>query len=348
MIGEGTYPQGDPSDVDSPEHQALALEVAQKSIILLKNEGNLLPLDLDSLGSIALIGPNANVAQMDGKGSSVVKSFYMITPREGIQDRAPDVAISYVRGCDINSNKVDGFAAAVDAAQDPDVDVVIFVGGLDATQEGENVDALIYAFYPGQEGGNAIADVLFGNVNPGGKLPVSMPVDDSQLPKWSELDFSNDLLDGFGYRRYDALGTIPQYAFGYGLSFTTFEYGNLSIIPTSADGDAIISVGVDVTNTGARTGDEVAQLYLGCEDHPLPMPVKQLRGFRRITLAPGETRRVTFELRPEELSFWSVAEGSFRVKAGTYTVRVGGASDNLPLDGTFRLDDSVLYDSLTG
>jgi len=140
IIGEGAYPQGDPSDVNSPEHQALALEVAQKSIILLKNEGNLLPLAPNSLNTIALIGPNANVAQMDGKGSSVVKPFYMIIPREGIQDRAPDVTINYVRGCDINSSKNDDFAAAIDAANAPGVDVVIFVGGLDATQEGENVD----------------------------------------------------------------------------------------------------------------------------------------------------------------------------------------------------------------
>lgn len=107
-------------------------------------------------------------------------------------------------------------------------------------------------------------------------------------------------------------------------------------------------MGVDVTNTGARAGDEVVQLYLSYGNHPLPMPVKQLRGFRRITLPPGETRRVTFQLGPEELSFWSVEDESFRVEAGTCMVGVGGSSDDLPLSGAFQLDASVLYDSVTG
>ena len=391
----GDYPPGDPGDVCSQEHRALALEVAQKSIVLLKNGDHILPLTRTMPITIALIGPSADVARLDGTGSSVVEPCHAITPKQGLENRAvPTVTILYARGCDINSEDTSSFPAAIDAARK--ADYVVFVGGLDNTQEGEGRDrmcgsvqlpgqqqalinalaavnpnvivvlesggivaleqcfdsikGLIYAFYPGQEGGNAIADVLFGNVNPGGKLPVTMPISDTQLPDWNDLDFTNDVVDGFGYRRFDSLGLTPQYAFGYGLSYTTFGYGNLAVTPTVASGDTPIHVSVDMTNTGSISGDEVVQLYLSVDFDPVadavvPMPVKQLRGFERVTLAPEQTKTVTFTLGPEEFSFWSVSDDSFRVEAGTYTIQVGGSSDNLPLSRTFRLTSSVLYDS---
>jgi beta-glucosidase len=392
------YPPGDPSDVCSQEHRDLALEVAQKSIVLLKNEEDILPLNENELDSIALIGPSADVAQLDGIGSSVVEPCYAVTPRRGIENCAAGVTIRYAKGCDINSDDTSGFPAATDAARNSDV--VIFVGGLDGTQEGEeldrasgsiqlpgqqqalinelaavnpniivvlesggivaleqcfdNIKGLVYAFYPGQEGGNAIADILFGDVNPGGKLPVTMPRNDAQLPAWDDLDFAGDVVDSFGYRRFDSLRLTPQYAFGYGLSYTTFEYGNLIVTPISASGDTTILVSVQVTNTGEIAGDEVVQLYLSTDfENPrvrtvIPMPVKQLRGFERVTLSPGQTESVTFALGPEELSFWSVSDDSFRVEAGTYTIHMGGSSDNLILSGTFELNPPVLYDSTTG
>jgi len=387
------YPPGNPDDVCSQEHRDLALEVAQKSIVLLKNEDNLLPLDKTKPITIALIGPSADVARLDGRGSSVVEPCYAFTPKQGIENRTSGfpVSIIYAKGCDINSDDESGFQEAITAAMNSDV--VIFVGGLDDTQEGEELDrlsgsvqlpgkqpklinelakvnpnvivvlesggivaleqcfnsirGLIYAFYPGLEGGNAIADVLFGNVNPGGKLPVTMPRNDDQLPAWSDLNFTNDVVDGFGYRRFDSRGWVPQYPFGYGLSYTTFDYGNLTVTPAVASGDTSILVSVNVTNTGERTGDEVVQLYLSF-DATVAMPVKQLRGFKRIALTPGQTKTVTFTLGPEELSFWSICDDSFRVEAGTYTVRVGGSSGNLPLSGTFEFTSSVVYDSATG
>jgi len=394
----GDYPPGDPSNVCSQEHRDLALEVAQKSIVLLKNEGHILPLNEDELGSIALIGPSADVSRLDGIGSSVVEPCYAIPLKQGIENRAAGVTIHHAKGCDINSDDTSGFPAAIEAARNSDV--VVLVGGLDGTQEGEELDrasgsiqlpgqqqalinelaavnpnvivvlesggivaleqciqnirGLIYAFYPGQEGGNALADILFGNVNPGGKLPVTMPRNDDQLPAWNDMDFTNDVVDGFGYRRFDSLGLTPQYAFGYGLSYTTFEYGNLIVTPTSTSGETPILVSVDVTNTGEITGDEVLQLYLSTDfvnpkaREVVPMPVKQLRGFERVPLAPGQTEPVTFTLGPEELSFWSISDDSFRVEAGTYTARVGGSSDNLLLSETFELTSSVLYHSATG
>ena len=396
----GSYPPGNPDDVCSQEHRNLALQVAQESIVLLKNEDNILPLDKTRPMTIALIGPSADVARLDGIGSSVVEPCYAFTPRQGIENRTLGfpVTIVYARGCDIDSDDTSGFSAAIEAAQE--ADVVVFVGGLDDTQEGEgldraggsvqlpgqqqllinalaaanpniivvlesggvvaleqcfeNIKGLIYAFYPGQEGGNAIADVLFGDVNPSGKLPVTMPRNDDQLPSWNDLNFTGDVVDGFGYRRSDSLELTPQYAFGYGLSYTTFEYGNLIVTPTSTSGDTPVLVSVDLTNTGSITGDEIVQLYLSVDfaspnaNAIVPMPVKQLRGFKRIKLVPGQTKTVTFTLGLDELSFWSICDDRFRIEAGTYTVQVGGSSDTLPLSRTFDLTSSVLYDSATG
>ena len=392
------YPAGDPSDVCSQEHRDLALEVAQKSIVLLKNEADILPLNENELDSIALIGPSANVAQLDGLGSSVVEPCYAVTPRQGIEIRAPGVTINYAKGVDINSDDTSGFPAAIEAARNSDV--VVFVGGLDDTQEGEerdrvsgsvqlpgqqqslinelaavnpnvivvlksggivalehsihNIKGLVYAFYPGMEGGNALADVLFGNVNPGGKLPVTMPHNDDQLPDWGDLDFSNDEVNGFGYRKVDSLELSPQYPFGYGLSYSSFEYGQLAVTRNLAAAGPSILVSVKVTNGSEIAGDEVVQLYLSVDFADpkaraiVPMPVKQLRGFERVELAPEQTKTVTFVLGPEELSFWSISDDSFRLEAGVYTVRVGGSSDNLPLSGAFELTSPMLYDSVTG
>ncbi len=396
----GNYPLGNPADVCSPEHRALALKVAQESIVLLKNQDHILPLDKTRPLTIALIGPSANVAQLDGRGSSEVDACYAYTPKQSIENRTFGFPINivYAKGCDINSADTSGFDQAQAAAQA--ADVVVFVGGLDNTQEGEELDrvggsvqlpgqqqalinalaavnpnlvvvlesggvvaleqsianskGLIYTFYPGQEGGNALADILFGDVNPSGKLPVTVPRNDAQLPAWDDLDFSGDLVAGFGYRRFDSLGLPSQYAFGYGLSYTTFEYGNLTVTPAAATAATPIHASVVVTNTGARTGDEIVQLYLSVDFASpdarkiVPLPVKQLRGFQRITLVPGQSTTVTFALGPEELTFWSVSDGSFRVEAGAYTVQVGGSSDNLPLSATLELTSSVLYDSATG
>jgi len=394
----GDFPIGNPALVCSQAHRELALEVAQKSIVLLKNEDHLLPLNPDTLSSIALIGPSVELARLDGMGSSVVEPCYAVTPRQGIQERAPGVTIHYAKGSEINSEDTSGFPAAIEAARN--AEVVIYVGGLDNTQEGEELDrvggtvqlpetqqklinalaavnpkiivvlesggivalsqsidqikGLLYAFYPGQEGGKAVADILFGNVNPSGKLPVSMPQGDDQLPDWNDLDFSGDLVAGFGYRRFDAQGLTPQYAYGYGLSYTSFAYENLTVTPTSASGEAPVLVSVAVKNTGPRAGEEVVQLYLSVDfTNPeakkiVPMPAKQLRGFERISLLPGQTQTVTFSLGPEQLAFWSISDDMLRVESGRYTVRVGGASDNLPLAGRFRLTSSRLYDSTTG
>ena len=299
------YPAGNTDDLNSKAHQELCLEAGKKSLVLLKNLNELLPLNADSINTVAVLGPNAAVMQTDGTGSSWVDPFYKISPKEGIENRIGAEKVLYAKGCEITNSYSSDVADALQKAKD--ADVVIYFGGLDQTQEGEGLDrvggsiklpgkqndfiklltgvnskvivvlisggicgvndfvndieGLIYAFYPGQEGGNAIAQVLFGDYNPAGRLPVTMAKSDAQYSSLiTDFDFTNDY--GCGYRYFDKLQIIPEFAFGFGLSYTTFEYSNLTISPTLASVGDNIEVSVDVKNTGARSGEEVVQLYL--------------------------------------------------------------------------------------
>jgi beta-glucosidase len=377
------YPAGNPDDLNSTAHQQLCLEAGKKSIVLLKNKNGLLPLNRDSLGTIAVVGPNAAVLQTDGTGSSWVDPFYKISPKEGIENYVGTSKVLYAKGCEISGNYSSDLADALQKAGQ--ADVVIYFGGLDPSQEGEGLDrangsielpgkqkdfiklltglnqkvivvlisggicsvnafvndieGLLYAFYPGQEGGNAIAQVLFGDYNPAGRLPVTMPKFDSQYSSLiTDFDFTNDY--GCGYRYFDKLNITPEYAFGFGLSYTTFSYSNLVVTPTQAPAGDIIQVSVDVTNSGLRSGEEVVQLYLTNNASPIQMPVKELKAFKRIPLEAGETKTVTFQISPNELYYYDEAAQSYTVAPGLYDVQVGPSSDSLPLHGTFELTAS--------
>ncbi len=376
------YPRGNPSDVNSPEHQTICLESGKESLVLLKNQDHILPLDANSVGTVAVVGPNANVMRTDGSGSSWVEPFYTVTPRQGIENYIGASHVLYAQGCDISGSYTDSSAALSNARQS---DVVIFFGGLDRTQEGEGLDrangsvnlpsvqneliqklaqanqniivvlisggittatpfihdikGLLYGFYPGNEGGNAIAQALFGDYNPGGKLPQTMPKYDYQLPNRMNNDLNANL--GGGYRWFDAHDLTPQYAFGYGLSYTTFSESNLSIAPSEAPIGQPVQVSVDVTNTGNRNGDEVVQLYLSTSDSTDSASAKQLKGFQRINLDPGETQTVNFSITPSDLYVYPQALARYQVIPGTYTVRVGFSSDSLPLTGQFSLTDEM-------
>jgi beta-glucosidase len=371
---------------DCPEHRALVYESGLKSMVLLKNEGDILPFD-PKLNSVAIIGPNADALPLDGHSSSAVVPSYVVTPRQGLEALLGTERVRYSKGCDINSKDRSQFDEATRIAKASDV--VVFVGGLDATVEGEehfikgdrltgsadlpgvqndlinalaaanpnmalvvitggqcavnkvieNVKGLLYVTYPGQEGGRAIADILMGKENPSGKLPVSIPKNDDQLPP-RDNDFMNVVTTGVGYRWYDRQKIQPEYAFGSGLSYTTFEYKNLRVSPDKTSAGKEVVVQVDVTNTGKRAGDEVAQLYLSTGDitPAVAMPVKQLRGFSKISIDPGQTRQVRFTLGADEFYVFDSTTGSYQVPTGSYTAHVGGASDKLPLSAKFTLE----------
>ncbi len=370
-------PAGDPADVNSPEHQAFCLEAGKKSIVLLKNENNILPLDKNSQLKVALIGPSAATLPVDGSGSAYVTPFYTVTVKQALEKQLGADNVLYARGCDISgSTFASDFINAVNYARE--ADVVIYVGGLDGSQEGEGFDrangsielpgkqkdlietlhnvndkvivvlisggicsvhrflpkieGLIQAFYPGQEGGNAIAAILFGDYNPAGRLPVTLPQSDGQLPEKMSGNLRNFGSEfHYGYRWFDDKGFTPEFAFGYGLSYTTFTYNDLAISSKEILAGEKVVVTARVTNTGDLAGEEVSQLYLSGDGIYSSRYHKELKGFQRIFLNPGESKTVVFTLTPDQLYRFNETAMNYEVEEGNYTVFVGGSSDNLPL-----------------
>ena len=210
--------------------------------------------------------------------------------------------------------------------------VLVLIEGrpLELARESESVQAILYAWYPGEAGGLAIADVLFGNYNPAGRLAISVPRSVGQLPVYY----------GQGRTNYVDMPASPQFAFGYGLSYTTFKYANLRATAKPTSDSVSVEVSVDITNTGKRAGEEVAQLYL----HPLVSsvvtPDKALRGFDRVHLEAGETQTVKFHLRPEELAVFN-QQNKWVVEPGTFEVMVGGSSDEIQNTVQFVVAQSV-------
>ncbi len=369
--------------VNCDEHRGLARRAAQESIVLLKNEKDLLPLDRN-VGTIAVIGPNADVAQL---GDYCIAKDGLVTPLAGIREAVGrKTKVLYARGCGIWEPSTEGFAEAVKIASEADVAVVVIGGasmitsgvgwgseekqpvatcgeGFDRTELGapgvqqelveavvatgtptvvvmvhgrpysvewiaEHVPAILDAWYPGEQGGHALADVLFGKVSPSGKLPISVPRSVGHVPV-----FYNHKPSARGYyhrpgspetpgRDYVFSPPSPLWEFGFGLSYTTFRYSNLKVRPLTIAPGGRATVSVDVRNAGKREGREVVQLYVNDLVSSVTTPVKVLRGFTKITLRPGETQTVEFDLGPEDLQLlnehfeWVVEPGDFEIMVG--------------------------------
>lgn len=238
------------------------------------------------------------------------------------------------------------------AAANPRTIVVLEVGGVVQTSDWDGgVGAVLHNWFGGQEQGAAIAALLYGDVNPSGRLPVTIPVDEASTPVSDPSQYPGDGLDQqfsegifVGYRGYAENGITPQYAFGHGLSYTTYQYANLrtAVVP-GADGGSQLQATVDVTNTGAVAGTETVQVYVG------NLPTRRvssspiaLAGFGTATLAPGQTQAVTVTLSPESLSYWDVDLDAWRTPTGTIPVLVGAASDDIRLRGTLAISDAIV------
>lgn len=361
---------------DSPEHRALALQTARESLVLLKNEGGLLPLS-KNLKSVAVIGPNAD-------DRAVLLGNYHGTPSqsvtilEGIRRKLPDTRIFFAPGCPIEERKemghigtyTRGFAEALACAEC--AEAVIMVLGLNSLYEGEEGDgslspaggdrvhlnlpgrqqelletvcakgkpvvlvllsgsalavnwaqervpAILQAWYPGEEGGAAVADALFGDYNPAGRLPITFYKSLEQLPP-----FEDYAMNGEKGRTYRYMKEEPLYPFGFGLSYTKFEYGDLRLSAQRLGADEPLEINATVKNVGSIAGDEVAQLYLSYPASIADAPIRQLRGFTRIHLKPGETSRVSFTLTSEQMSLFN-REGKSTLTPGEYRIFVGGS-----------------------
>jgi len=231
------------------------------------------------------------------------------------------------------------------SAVNKNVIVVLTAGGnVDMTRWIENVPAILHAWYPGQEGGTALAQILFGDCSPSGKLPASFerrwednPTFHTYYPEKGEkrVQYSEGIF--VGYRHFDRSETKPLFAFGYGLSYTTFGYSNLSVTPQTGSPGGPVMVSFDVRNTGRRAGAEVAELYVGDAHASVPRPVKELKGFAKITLKPGETKPITLTLDRRAFSFYDVKKHDWSAEPGEFTISVGGSSDNIQLRGKFTL-----------
>jgi beta-glucosidase len=379
MFRQGIFDTPQPgnagANVRSVEHDAFSRNVAEQGTVLLKNEHNILPLS--GTESIAVIGAGGETKpQVQGEGSSHVVAPYVVTPLMGIRQRAgAQVQVSYADGTDL-AQAAKAARAAVTAivfvstdegegADRPDLElpgnqdqivstvaranprtiVILNTGGPVLMPWINEVRGLIEAWYPGQEDGNAIAAVLFGDVNPAGKLPLTFPATATAIPtatpeQWPGVNGTSVYSEKLevGYRWYDATATRPLFPFGCGLSYTTFKLNHLTVTPGSVGtgSDQNVTATVDVTNTGHRLGAEVIEAYVQ-QPAANGEPPRQLSAFAKVLLKPGETKPVQLVLGPRSFSIYDAAEHKWTSPAGTYRIMVGTCSRDLPLHSDIRV-----------
>jgi beta-glucosidase len=378
-------PTGSPDEVATDTaDQSDATSIAEEGTVLLKNSGNVLPLgSADS--SVAVIGADASTSpQTAGGGSASVNSSGTVTPLQGIQAAAPSgvtvnynagtsdssaaataaassVAVVFVsdfesEGSDLTSIDLgttdDNLISAV-AAANPNTIVVLNTGSAVTMPWLSSVKGVLEAWYPGQEDGTAIANVLFGNYNPSGHLTVTFPTSLSQVPasttaQWPGVNGTVQYSEGVdvGYRWYDSQGLTPLFPFGYGLSYTNFSYSNLKVGTLPEGGAATVTA--TVTNTGSRAGADVAQLYV-TDPAASGQPPRQLEGFQRVSLAAGASQTVTFKLTQQNLQYWNSTSNAWATSTGSYGIEVGDADSTaaLPLTGTLAVASSQLGQPVT-
>jgi beta-glucosidase len=389
--------------VHTPEHIALSQQIAEESIILLKNDKQLLPLNINNLKSLAVIGPNADQVQY-GDYSPTRDNHSGTTVLQGIKEFVGDkIKVNYAKGCDLSSMDKTGFDDAITTAKQSDAVVVVLgttsvvfsgVGwnghapenepkdpftcgeGYDVTDispqsvqrellqelyktgkpiililvhgrpwsiswEKENIPAILESWYPGEKGGTAIANILFGKVNPSGRLNVSIPQSTGHIPVYYNMVNSNK---GFYHnpgtpdkpgQDYVFSSTAPLFPFGFGLSYTTFAYSNLKVSADQFTANQKVEVSVDVKNTGAVAGKEVVQLYLGNKINSVSTPVMALKGFDKIELLPGETKTVKFTITPDDIAIWN-ANMQYVTEPGTFDVMIARSAEDVVLKKTIE------------
>jgi len=365
--------------LDIPEHQEVAKQVAEESMVLLKNKDNFLPLNIHKIKKIAILGPNAN--RLFGKpfrgGSSAVVPPREITPYEGIakyidgkveiisKPEEADIVLLFVglnHGGHILMNlllKKEGDTEGGDRKhyglpikqqklvhqtllKNPNTVVILIAGSpIDVSEWFNDAPAILNAWYPGMMGGNALARVIFGEINPSGKLPVTYPKKLEEHPAHkSEKRFPGDLKEFkiyfeegiyVGYRFFDKNRVEPFFPFGYGLSYTSFKMSNIKLDKSNLKGQGNFTVSVDVQNTGDKSGAEIIQIYIGDDECSVDRPPKELQGFEKAFLNPGEKKTVSIILDESALEFYSEHDHKFKIESGVFTIWAGSSSRELPL-----------------
>jgi beta-glucosidase len=386
---------------DTPEHRALALKMAQESLVLLKNDG-LLPLNRSKVKKIAVFGENATNQRMlygnyNGTPSSAV------TILQGLQEMAgTNIQVTYAQGCPliVRTNNAGGgggrggFGGQQPTASRPlpelkaeamsnaaNADILIYVGGINSQLEGEegnarggggadgfangdrtrielpqvqedflhtlaatgkpvifincsgsamaipwearNIKAILQAWYPGEEGGRAVGQVIFGEVNPSGRLPITFYESTTNLPAFTNYSMAN--------RTYRYFTGKPLYAFGHGLSYTKFSYAKAALSTKNLKADETVTITFNVRNSGKRDGDEVSQVYFRHVNSKVAQPIEALCGFARVHVASGQTSQVAISVPAERLRYWDTDKKQYTVEPGKYEFLIGAASDDIRL-----------------
>jgi beta-glucosidase len=377
-------------EVDTPAQRIVARQAATEGMVLLKNEGSVLPLEPGKIRSLAVIGPSAAVARTGGGGSSLVRPKYSVSPLDGIKEVAADkVQVSFALGVAMQGEEPPpdtrvALDEAVALAKRSDAAVVLVGYSPKLESEGfdrpsmdlpagqdeliqavaaankntvvvvaagspvmmgrwiQAVPAVLYTWYGGQEIGHAVADLLFGVAVPSGKLPVTYPARLEDTTAYGHYPGENlrvEYGEGLyvGYRGFDKRGVDPLFPFGFGLSYTTFEYSGLKLSRPAVKKDEPLEIQLQVRNTGKRAGAEVVQLYIRDLESSVERPLKELKGFRRLALQPGQTESVAFRLDTPDLSFFDPGRKEWIAEPGAFEVLVGASSRDIRQRATFRL-----------
>ena len=394
-----------------PEHYQAARDISAAGVVLLKNENNVLPLDVPQGGKVLLVGENAVKKLVVGGGSSNLKTAYEVNPLEGLRSAfegkadvqwvrgyVGDVGRSYNRvdtGQDLTDNRSPETLIAEAVAAAADADYVIFIGGLNKSAHQDNestdrlqitlpygqqdviealaevadkfvvvnisgspvampwagkADAIVQGWYGGTESGNALADVLTGKVNPSGRLPFTIPYRYEDGPIKTERQYPGIKEEGspywqthydegvyIGYRWYDTKDIPVQFAFGHGLSYTTFEYENAKVSRSSMKAGGKVTVSVDIRNTGSCDGAEIVQLYIADPVASVDRPAKELKGFEKVYLRAGEKKTVSFVIDELALSFYDVEKGGWNAEPGEFLALLASTSEDVRATVPFEL-----------
>jgi len=379
-------PEREKAALNDPKHTKAAREIAAKSIVLLKNENNILPLSKD-IKTIAFIGPMVKLLRANHGFWAIdlkdIDSTYIVSQWQGLQNKVgKNTKLLYARGCDIEGENKDGFAEAIAIANQADV-VILSIGersdmsgeaksrsnihipgiqeelvkAIQATGKpvvvlinagrplvfnwtADNVPAILYTWWLGSEAGNAIADVLFGDYNPSGKLPISFPRDEGQIPiYYNHFNTGRPAKDESNTNyvsAYTDLKNSPKFPFGFGLSYTTFQYSDLKLSDQKMNGNGSIEVSLNISNTGKVAGEEVVQLYLRDKVGSVVRPIIELKDFQKIKLNAGETKTIKFIIDKEKLSFYN-NELEWVAEPGDFEVMIGSSSADIRLKSDFEL-----------
>jgi beta-glucosidase len=409
IIGEPKFDTaGMYSKLAIPGRIAIAKQIAEESIVLLKNNENFLPIDISKIKSIAVIGDNATRKHSLGGGSTTMKARYEITPLEALQKKLNGkVRINFAKGYDIpqpswkrGSPPTRSLASMLDTISEGRIkeaveaakksDCVLIFGGLNHNWgndcEGTDkpsmklpygqdklineilkvnprtvvillsgspveigdwfttIPALMQYSYAGMEGGNAIVEAIIGEINPSGKLPMTYPKKLKDSPDqaigeypgfWGKEEYKEGLL--VGYRYYDTKNVEPMFPFGYGLSYTKFEYSNLSLPKEMKMEDKTLDVTFEIKNSGSLEGKEISQVYIHEDKCPVDRPYKELKGFNKINLKPGESKKVTIKLDKKAFQFYSTDKKQWTSEPGEFEILVGSSSKEIRLKGKTKM-----------